>query len=234
MGPTNSQAFSLGFVRSPRWGSDGTPPLRAAAGLSPALRAIRKTRQNRETQGSQLGPGRIARATAGPAEISTSPGIRIGSTRCRDGARRPGSAGGTACARALRLEGPNSRSALPVPLDQGRLATEDCGLEPAERQEFCRGAKSRAQVHGEADPVHHPLQRRAAVAPVHGKGQGLLPGLQGIQGPAGVRGNAGIRRHHHGSVLPPQRLAHHRPARQSGHGARLLRKHRARRIRLPR
>ena len=32
----NSQVFSLGFVRSPRWGSDVTPPLRAAhAGLKP-------------------------------------------------------------------------------------------------------------------------------------------------------------------------------------------------------
>ena len=35
------------------------------------------------------------------------------------------------------------RSSLPVALDQGRLAIEDRGLEPAERQEFCRGIAGR-------------------------------------------------------------------------------------------
>ena len=68
---------------------------------------------------------------------------------------------------------------------------------------------------------------------IHGKGQRLLRVLQEIEGVAGIR-RVGDGRQSHGSVFPAQPLAHHRPARQSRHGARLHRAHRARRVRLPR
>ena len=71
----------------------------------------------------------------------------------------------------------NSGAALPGPLDQGQFAIEDCRVVAAVGQIVCRGAAGRGQVPGKTHAVHHPFQRRAAIAAVHGEGEGFLPGV---------------------------------------------------------